>query len=81
MRFFDLVPILVDINPVTLNFDIEDAKRKLTKNTKAVFPVHYLGVPADLDYISDFCKEKGLILLEDACHAHGASMHGKYMGN
>jgi dTDP-4-amino-4,6-dideoxygalactose transaminase len=80
MRFFGLVPIMIDINPVTLNFDIEDAKRKLTKNTKAVFPVHYLGMPADMDYISDFCKEKGLIVLEDACHAHGASMHGKFMG-
>jgi perosamine synthetase len=80
MRFFGLVPVMVDINPVTLNFDIADARRKLTKNTKAVFPVHYLGMPADLDYISDFCKEKGLILLEDACHAHGASMHGKFMG-
>ncbi|MDD4870128.1 MAG: DegT/DnrJ/EryC1/StrS family aminotransferase [Kiritimatiellae bacterium] len=80
MRFFGLVPIMIDINPVTLNFDIEDAKRKLTKNTRAVFPVHYLGMPADMDRISDFCKEKGLIVLEDACHAHGASMHGKFMG-
>lgn len=81
MRFFDLVPVMIDINPVTLNFDVEDAKRKLTKNTKAVFPVHYLGMPCDMDHISDFCKEKGLILLEDACHAHGASMHGKFMGS
>jgi len=80
MRFFGLVPVMVDINPVTLNFDIEDARRKLTKNTKAVFPVHYIGMPCDMDYISDFCKEKGLILLEDSCHAHGASMHGKFMG-
>jgi dTDP-4-amino-4,6-dideoxygalactose transaminase len=80
MRFFGLVPVMVDIHPVTLNFDVEDAKRKLTKNTKAVFPVHYLGMPADMDHISDFCKEKGLIVLEDACHAHGASMHGKFMG-
>ncbi len=80
MRFFDLVPVLIDINPVTLNMDVEDLKRKLTKNTKAVFPVHYLGMPADMDYISDFCKEKGLFLLEDACHSHGASMHGKFMG-
>jgi len=80
MRFFGLVPVMVDINPVTLNFDVEDAKRKLTKNTKAVFPVHYLGMPADMDYISDFCKEKGLIVLEDSCHAHGASMQGKFMG-
>ena len=80
MRFFGLTPIFVDIHPRTLNFDVEDAKRKLTKNTKAMFPVHYLGMPADMDHICDFAKEKGLIVLEDACHAHGASMHGKPMG-
>jgi len=80
MRFFGLVPIFVDINPRTLNFDLEDAKRKLTKNTKAVFPVHYLGMPADMDQICDFAKEKGLIALEDSCHAHGASLKGKPMG-
>lgn len=80
MRFFGLVPVFVDIHPVTLNFDLEDAKRKLTKNTKAMFPVHYYGLPCDMDRISDFCNEKGIILLEDACHAHGASMHGKPMG-
>lgn len=80
MRFFGLVPVFVDIHPRTLNFDLEDAKRKLTKNTKAMFPVHYLGLPADMDHICDFCREKGLIALEDACHAHGASLHGKPMG-
>lgn len=80
MRFFGLVPVFVDIHPRTLNFDVEDAKRKLTKNTKAVFPVHYLGLPADMDHISDFAQQKGLIVLEDACHAHGASLHGKPMG-
>jgi dTDP-4-amino-4,6-dideoxygalactose transaminase len=81
MRFVDLVPILVDIDPVTLNFDVEDARKKLTKNTKAVFPVHISGMPADLDRISEFCNEKGLILLEDACHAHGAKMQGKNIGS
>lgn len=80
MRFFGLVPIFIDINPITLNFDLEDAKRKLTRNTKAMFPVHIGGMPADIDRIAEFANEKGLILLEDACHAHGASMHGKAMG-
>jgi perosamine synthetase len=80
MRFFGLVPIFVDINPVTLNFDLEDARRKLTKNTKAVFPVHIGGMPADIDHIEEFTKEKGLILLEDSCHAHGATLKGKAMG-
>src|SRR5512146_2866998 len=49
MRYFGLVPIFVDINPVSLNFDLEDAKKKLTKNTKAMFPVHIGGMPADID--------------------------------
>jgi len=80
MRFFNLVPVFVDIHPVTSNFDLEDAKRKVTKNTKAMFPVHRGGMPADIDRMAEFCKEKGIILLEDACHAHGASMHGKDMG-
>ncbi len=80
MRFFGLVPVFVDIHPRTLNFDVEDAKRKLTKNTKAMFPVHYVGLPADMDHIAEFARQKGLIVLEDACHAHGASLHGKPMG-
>jgi perosamine synthetase len=80
MRFFGLVPVFVDINPVSLNLDLEDAKRKLTKNTKAMFPVHIGGMPADIDKMEEFCKEKGLILLEDSCHAHGASLKGKAMG-
>ena len=81
MRFFGLVPVFVDINPRTLNFDVEDAQRRLTKNTKALLPVHWIGLPCEMDRISAFAKEKGLIVLEDACHAHGASMQGKRMGS
>jgi len=81
MRLFGLVPVFVDINPRTLNFDVEDAKRRLTKNTKALLPVHWIGLPCEMDRIGEFAKEKGLIVLEDACHAHGASMQGKYMGS
>jgi dTDP-4-amino-4,6-dideoxygalactose transaminase len=80
MRLFGLVPVFVDINPRTLNFDLEDAKRRLTKNTKAVLPVHWIGLPAEMDHICDWSKEKGLIVLEDSCHAHGASLKGKLMG-
>jgi len=81
MRLFGLVPVFVDINPRSLNFDLDDAKRRLTKNTKAVLPVHWIGLPCEMDRLCDWAKEKGLIVLEDACHAHGASLKGKYMGN
>jgi len=74
MRLFGLVPVFVDIHPRTLNFDLDDAKGRLTKNTKALLPVHWLGLPCEMDQICDWAKEKGLIVLEDAAHAHGASM-------
>lgn len=81
MRMFGLVPVFVDINPRTLNFDLEDAKRRLTKNTKALLPVHWIGLPCEMDRICEFAKEKGLIVLEDACQAHGASLQGKPVGS
>ena len=80
MRFFGCVPIFIDIDPKTATFDLEDAKRKLTPRTRAVVPMHSWGLPCQMDIISDWAKEKGLIVLEDAAHAHGASMQGKKMG-
>ncbi|MEK7405241.1 MAG: DegT/DnrJ/EryC1/StrS family aminotransferase [Acidobacteriota bacterium] len=80
MRFFGCVPIFIDIDPRTCCFDLEDAKRKLTPHTKALCVMHSWGLPCEMDRISDFAKEKGLILLEDAAQAHGATMQGKAMG-
>jgi perosamine synthetase len=80
MRFFGLVPVFVDIDPQTACFDLEDAKRKLTPRTKAVTVMHSWGMPCEMDRISDWAKEKGLILLEDAAHAHGAAMQGRKLG-
>jgi perosamine synthetase len=50
----------VDVNPRTLNIDVEDCKRRLTKNTRAIMPVHWFGLPCDMDHICDFAKEHGL---------------------
>ena len=80
MRFFGYVPVFVDIDPKTSCFDLDDAKRKLTKDTKALAPMHSWGLPCELDHLENFANEKGLILLEDAAHSHGASMHGKKTG-
>jgi len=81
MRLFGLVPVFVDNDPRTLNFDLEDAKRRLTKNTRAIEVVHLFGLPCDMEAICDFAKEKGLLILEDCAHAHNASINGKYVGN
>lgn len=80
MRFFGYVPIFVDIDPKTACFDLDDAKKKITARTKAVVAMHSWGLPCEMDKIAGWCKEKGLILLEDAAHAHGASMQGRSMG-
>ncbi len=80
MRLFGLVPVWVDIDPRTLNIDVEDCKKRLTKNTKAVLAVHWYGVPCEMDRLCEFGKEKGLIVLEDASHAHGAYVKDKVIG-
>ncbi len=74
-------PPCVRYSPRTLNFDLEDAKRRLTKNTRAIEVVHLFGLPCDMQAICDFAKEKGLLVLEDCAHAHNASINGKYVGN
>jgi perosamine synthetase len=80
MRFFGFVPVFIDIDPKTACFDLEDAKRKLTPATRALIPMHSWGLPCEMDKINDWAKEKGLIVCEDAAHAHGASLGGRKVG-
>ncbi len=80
MRFFGYTPVFIDIDPRTATFDLDYAARQLTPNTRALCPMHSWGLPCAMDQISAYAREKGLILLEDAAHAHGASMQGKMMG-
>jgi dTDP-4-amino-4,6-dideoxygalactose transaminase len=80
MRFFDLVPVFVDVKPNTLNIDVEDCKRRLTDKTKAIMPVHWYGLPCEMDDICAFAKEHGLEVVEDASHAHGARVKDQLIG-
>jgi dTDP-4-amino-4,6-dideoxygalactose transaminase len=80
MRFFGLVPIFLDIDPRTACLDLADAKRKLTPRAKAVVPMHAWGLPCDMDQICAWAKENGLMVLEDAAQAQGATLQGKQMG-
>jgi dTDP-4-amino-4,6-dideoxygalactose transaminase len=80
LHLFGYVPAFVDINPRTMTFDVEDAKRRLTSRTKAVIPMHSFGNPCDMDHICAFAKERGLIVLEDAAQAQGASLQNKQVG-
>lgn len=74
-------PVLADINPETLCIDVETLNAKLTDKTIGVAMVHMAGlVPEYFDEIRNFCKEKGLWLIEDAAHAHGSTYKGKKAG-
>ena len=80
MHLFGYVPAFVDLNPRTMTFDVEYAKKCLNSQTKAVLPMHSFGLPCEMDVISDFAKEHGLIVLEDCAQAFGASVKGKLVG-
>jgi len=70
-------PIFVDIRPDTYNINYKQIKDKITKNTKAIIPVHLYGQPADLDEILDIAKEYNLKVIEDSAQAIGAEYKGK----
>lgn len=74
-------PVFVDIDPQTLNIDPEDMERKITKRTKGVIPVHYGGLPAEMDTVIQIAEKHGLFVLEDAAEAIGAVYKGKKVGN
>ena len=80
MRILGFVPVFVDCDPRTANFDVEHAAKVITPKTVALVPVHWGGLPCDMDSLMAFAKEKGLVLCEDCAHCHGASMHGKKLG-
>jgi CDP-4-dehydro-6-deoxyglucose reductase, E1 len=75
-----LKPVLVDVDERTFNISIESCSKALTPATKAVFAVHLLGNPANLDELRTFCSQHNLILLEDCCEAAGATWDGEKVG-
>ncbi|MCA9438286.1 MAG: DegT/DnrJ/EryC1/StrS family aminotransferase, partial [Candidatus Omnitrophica bacterium] len=81
MRFFDLVPVFVDVDPRTMNISVEDCKKRLSSKTRAIMPVHWWGLPCEMDEIENFAKEHDLVVVEDASHAHGARVKDKLIGN
>ena len=63
----NLKPVLVDVNPATVNIDTAQIEAAITKKTKAIIPVHLLGQPADMDAILKIAKKHKLKVIEDSC--------------
>lgn len=74
-------PVFVDIDPRTYNLDPALVEAAITPRTKAIMPVHLYGNPADMDRLMAIARAHGLAMIEDACQAHSASIHGKPVGS
>jgi len=74
-------PVLVDVDPFTYTLDVKALERAITRRTKAIIPVHLYGHPAHMGPIRQLADRHGLVVIEDACQAHGASYKGKRVGS
>ena len=74
-------PVFVDIDPHTFTIDVNQIEKRITKQTKAILPVHLYGCPADMDKILQIARSYNLYVIEDAAQAHGAKYKGKCVGS
>lgn len=74
-------PVLVDIDPHTLNMDMNRVEAAITAKTKVILPVHFAGLPVDLDAVYTLANQYDLRVLEDAAHAIGTEYKGKRIGS
>lgn len=74
-------PVFVDIDPQTYNLDPALIEAAITPKTKAIMPIHLFGLSADMDAISSIAARYNLVVIEDACQAHGAQLHGVRVGS
>ena len=73
--------VFVDIDPRSYTMDPTKLEAAITKNTKAIIPVHLYGQPCDMDPIMAIAKRHNLIVIEDAAQAHGAEYKGRRVGS
>lgn len=75
------VPVFVDVDPDTYTLDPACLKAAITSRTRAIVPVHLYGQMADMDAIMCIAERHGLMVVEDACQAHGADLRGRRAGS
>lgn len=74
-------PVLVDVDPYTYTLDVTALERAVTRRTKAIIPVHLYGHPSHMGPIRRLADKHGLVVIEDACQAHGARYKSKRVGS
>ena len=80
VRYLGADPVLVDVDPVTLNIDVSKIRAAITSRTKAIMPVHYGGLACRMDEILAIAREHGLKVVEDAAHALPTTCDGTLIG-
>lgn len=81
IMFTGATPVFVDIEPDTYVIDADLIEAAITPRTRAICPVHLFGLPADLAAIDEIADRHGLVIVEDACQAHGATFRGRRVGS
>jgi dTDP-4-amino-4,6-dideoxygalactose transaminase len=74
-------PVFADIDPETYTVTADTVESAITRNTRAIMPVHLYGLPVDLDPLRKVARERGVALIEDAAQAHGAEYNGSKIGS
>ncbi|HXH37638.1 MAG TPA: DegT/DnrJ/EryC1/StrS aminotransferase family protein [Thermoanaerobaculia bacterium] len=80
IRYFDARPVLVDVDPESLNIRADLIEAAVTAKTKAIIPVHIAGAASDLDPILDVAHRRGLAVIEDAAHSFPTRYKGRMIG-
>jgi perosamine synthetase len=75
------IPIFIDVNPHTYNIDPNLIEAAITKKTRAIMPIHIFGMPCEMKRIMEIAEKHDLLVIEDACQAHGATINGKMIGS
>ena len=75
------MPVFVDVDPATYTMNTTLLEAAITKRTRAIIPVHIFGQAADMDPIMEIARARSLLVVEDACQAHGTMYKGRRVGS
>ncbi len=81
ISYVGAIPVFVDIDPYTFNFDLNLLEQAISAKTRAVIPVHLFGQPVDMNALKTLCDDKGLIIVEDCAQSFGAHIDNKQTGS
>ena len=80
ITFGGSIPIFADIDPETYTIDPKHVEQLITPKTEAILPVHIFGLPSNMKVLQEVAEDHNLVIIEDACQAHGAKIEGKHVG-